>query len=236
MPPGTETAEHAAEEHEGHEGEADTKGGFREPHPEEPSAHESDAPEPMTEGAPEARQEPAQEFTPPPQPQPPARQERHERHDRRDRPERQERHDRPPEHRQEPARPKQWVRPADFRPADASAIHQAVLHATEIAESLKHTINQLDEILELVELAERQTLADEREIEELRRALRRIQPPRHSMPPPQQQSSRGPRRDEPRREEHYRGQPQQRHAEPPPPREEGHGQPEPEPPGDQREP
>ena len=77
-------------------------------------------------------------------------------------------------------------------------------HATEIAESLKHTIDQFDEILELVELAERQKLADEREIDELRRALRRIQPPRHQPPtrsPRQDEPHRGnaPRREEPRR-------------------------------------
>jgi hypothetical protein len=101
------------------------------------------------------------------------------------------------ERRPEPARPKPWVKPADFRPAEISAISQAVAHATEIAESLKHTIDQLDEILELVELAERQKIADEREIDELRRALRRIQPPRH-----QPQPQRGPRREEPRHGRH----------------------------------
>ncbi len=97
--------------------------------------------------------------------------------------------------RPEPPRPKPWVKPADFRPAETSAISQAVAHATEIAESLKHTIDQLDEILELVELAERQKLADEREIDELRRALRRIQPPRHqhaglTRPAPRRTASR----------------------------------------------
>ena len=70
-------------------------------------------------------------------------------------------------------------------------------HATEIAEALKHTIDELDEILELVELAERQKLADEREIDELRRALRRIQVPRHQSPPPQQ--LRGPRHEDQQR-------------------------------------
>ena len=69
-------------------------------------------------------------------------------------------------------------------------------------------IDQLDEVLELVEVAERQKLADEREIEELRRALRRIQPPRRELPPPP--PSRGPRRDEPRRD--YR-EPNQRRDE-----------------------
>ena len=51
-------------------------------------------------------------------------------------------------------------------------------------------IDHLDEVLELVEVAERQKLADEREIDELRRALRRIQPPR------QPQTFRNPRHDD----------------------------------------
>ncbi len=79
---------------------------------------------------------------------------------------------------QQPARA--WVKPADFRPAETSAIHQAVLHATEIAENLRELVERIDEILELVEVAERQKLADERELDNLRRALRRIQPPRQS--------------------------------------------------------
>jgi hypothetical protein len=85
-----------------------------------------------------------------------------------------------PERRPEPPAPKPWVKPADFRPADTSAIHQAVVHATEIAEGLKVLVDRIDEILELVEVAERQKLADERELDDLRRALRRIQPPRSS--------------------------------------------------------
>ena len=49
---------------------------------------------------------------------------------------------------------------------------------TQIVESLKQTLEQMEEVLELVELAERQKSADEREIESLRRALRKIQQPR----------------------------------------------------------
>jgi hypothetical protein len=85
-----------------------------------------------------------------------------------------------PERRPEPPAPRAWVKPADFRPAETSAIHQAVAHATEIAEDLRELVDRIDEILELVEVAERQKLVDERELDNLRRALRRIQPPRHS--------------------------------------------------------
>lgn len=44
--------------------------------------------------------------------------------------------------------------------------------------SLEQVLEQMEEVRELVELAERQKTADEGEIESLRRALRRIQQPR----------------------------------------------------------
>lgn len=192
--PASEAAEHA-EHHEG-----DTSGDFREPHAETPAdfaAHETDSPEvaetPVTEPiapisrAPEAR--PQRDFPREPQ------------------------RDRRPERRPEPLRPKPWVKPADFRPAEISAISQAVAHATEIAESLKQMIDQLDEVLELVEVAERQKLVDERELDELRRALRRIQPPRREPPPLRPP----PRRDEAPRAQ--RGEPVQRPEEARPPQE-----------------
>jgi hypothetical protein len=178
------------------EPETDTSGDFREPHPEEPfepaaAGETSPLPseplaEPSAETTREAGSEPepvseassAPEAAPEPEPareRPPVR---------------------PPQAEPRRPEPRPWSKPADFRPADVSAITQAVAHATEIAESLKHTLDQLDEILELVELAERQKIADEREIDELRRALRRIQQPRH-LPSPHLQ--RGPRHDEPHR-------------------------------------
>jgi hypothetical protein len=60
----------------------------------------------------------------------------------------------------------------------SSAISQAVEEVMQIVESLKRALEQMEEVLELVELAERQKSADEREIESLRRALRKIQQPR----------------------------------------------------------
>jgi len=116
---------------------------------------------------------------------------RPERPQRPERPERFERRNEP-----RPAKPV-YVKPADFRPAETSAIHEAVAHATEIAMSLKQMIDQFDEILELVEVAERQKLADEREIDELRRALRRIQPPRQQPPPPRDHRPDRPSRGQP---------------------------------------
>jgi hypothetical protein len=70
-----------------------------------------------------------------------------------------------------------------------SAISQALDEVMEIVEALKRAVDQMEDVLELVELAERQKLGDEREIESLRRALRNI----HQRP----DSRRGD--DEPRR-------------------------------------
>jgi len=173
--------EETAVHSEAPENETDASGGYREPHPEESAEAASE------EEISHSSAEPAAEISRAPETG----------------------RERRPERRPEPARPKPWVKPADFRPAEISAVSQAVAHATEIAESLKHTIDQLDEILELVELAERQKIADEREIDELRRALRRIQPPRHQPQPP-----RGPRRDEPRHGRHESRENIPRHDEP----------------------
>jgi hypothetical protein len=49
---------------------------------------------------------------------------------------------------------------------------------TQVVESLKQALNQMEDVLELVEHAERQKLGDEREIESLHRALRQLQQPR----------------------------------------------------------
>ena len=178
--PPREAAEHA-EPHDG-----DNSGDFREPHAEAPADFASH--ETGLEGAHESEPETTQITEPtsaPAIPREPQRERRPE--------------NRPPERQRQPPAQRQWAKPIDFRPAETTAISEAVAHATEIAESLKQMIDQLDEVLELVEVAERQKLADEREIEELRRALRRIQPPRREQQPPM--PSRDLRRDPPRRVE-----------------------------------
>jgi len=71
-----------------------------------------------------------------------------------------------------PALPEQSIETA------VPAISRAIEEVTQIVESLKHTLDQMEEVLELVEVAERQKTADEREIESLRQALRRIHQPR----------------------------------------------------------
>ena len=200
-PEAVDPAVHSNDATEQEDHRADSSGDFREPHAEAPAdfaAQEDNAASaadqvPTTEEA-SAVSEPIRASPAPRDPQ------------------REFQRQQRPERRPEPLRPKPWVKPADFHPAEISAISQAVAHATEIAESLKQMIDQLDEVLELVEVAERQKLADEREIDELRRALRRIQPPRRELPPPRREplASRPPRRDEPRH-----SQPVQHHEEPP---------------------
>jgi len=198
---GEETAAPAGDA-ETNEPEADTSGGFRTPHaevPEEFASHST-----AQEEAPPA--EPAGEVAPePPRAPEPRREERRddrreERRDPRYDERRDPRHDERRENRQPPPRvapaQRQWARPADFRPAEETAIHEAVAHATFIANALKELHDQMDEILELVEVAERQKLADERELEDLRRALRRIQP--NNRPQQQQSYRHQPRREEPR--------------------------------------
>ena len=56
-----------------------------------------------------------------------------------------------------------------------AAIHQALDDVMQIVGALKQAQDKMEEVLELVELAERQKLADEREIDQLRRTLRQVQ-------------------------------------------------------------
>jgi len=87
-----------------------------------------------------------------------------------------------PELQAQPAPPRQKFQPAVPAPRaakpDGSAISQAVSEVTQVVESLKQALNQMEDVLELVELAERQKLADEHEIDSLRRMLRQLQHPR----------------------------------------------------------
>ena len=71
-------------------------------------------------------------------------------------------------------------------------MRQAVDEVRQIVESLEQTLEQMEEVRDLVELAERQQSADEREIESLRRALRRIQPPRDYKGMPRESATKTP--------------------------------------------
>jgi hypothetical protein len=67
---------------------------------------------------------------------------------------------------------------------DGSAIGQAVGEVRQIVESLEQALEQMVEVLRLVEQAEHQKFADEHELESLRRALHKLQPPRRERQEP----------------------------------------------------
>jgi len=58
------------------------------------------------------------------------------------------------------------------------AISDAIEQVNRIIEELKHSLDEMEEVLETLELAERQKIDDEREIQSLQRALRQLHRPR----------------------------------------------------------
>jgi predicted RNase H-like nuclease (RuvC/YqgF family) len=60
------------------------------------------------------------------------------------------------------------------------AVHEAIEAVNHIIETLRATLDDMEEVLETLELAERQKNADEQEIETLRRSLRQLHRPRES--------------------------------------------------------
>lgn len=75
-------------------------------------------------------------------------------------------------------------------PKQVSAVAEAIEDVYRITEALKKVMEDLDELLETLELAERQKIEDERELDQLRRALRQVQRPREGQaPPPHSQRS-----------------------------------------------
>ena len=68
----------------------------------------------------------------------------------------------------------------ELRPAAPMAVHQAIDEVTHIIDTLRGTLDDMEQVLETLELAERQKNADEQEIETLRRGLRQLHRPRES--------------------------------------------------------
>jgi predicted RNase H-like nuclease (RuvC/YqgF family) len=58
------------------------------------------------------------------------------------------------------------------------AITDAIEQVNRVIEELKHSLDEMEEVLETLELAERQKIDDEREIQNLQRALRHLHRPR----------------------------------------------------------
>jgi len=72
--------------------------------------------------------------------------------------------------------PAESYRESDPEPK-GSAVSQAIEQVTHIIEDLKRVLEEMEETLETLELAERQKIDDERELDSLQRALRQL---RHS--------------------------------------------------------
>jgi hypothetical protein len=73
---------------------------------------------------------------------------------------------------------------AELRPAAPAAVKSAIEEVNQIIATLQETLGEMEEVLETLELAERQKDADEREIESLRRALRQMSRPREGHQAP----------------------------------------------------
>jgi hypothetical protein len=68
------------------------------------------------------------------------------------------------------------------RPSRPRGITEAIEQVNGIIEELKHALDEMEEVLETLELAERQKIDDEREIDNLQRALRQLRRPREGHP------------------------------------------------------
>ena len=69
------------------------------------------------------------------------------------------------------------------RPQTPMAVQQAIEEVNQIIETLRGTLDDMEAVLETLELAERQKIADEQEIETLRRGLRQLHRPREGGQP-----------------------------------------------------
>ena len=74
--------------------------------------------------------------------------------------------------------------PRERQPASPAAVQQAIEEVNHIIETLQQTLGDMEEVLETLELAERQKTADEQEIESLRRSLRQLHRPKEGGHPP----------------------------------------------------
>ena len=64
-------------------------------------------------------------------------------------------------------------------------VQEAIEEVNRIIETLRGSLDDMEAVLETLELAERQKIADEQEIETLRRGLRQLHRPReHGEHPP----------------------------------------------------
>ena len=76
-----------------------------------------------------------------------------------------------------PAAPRPRAEPP-VQPASLATVQEAIEEVNSIVDALRGALDDMEEVLEMLELFERQKNADEREIDSLRRALRQIHRPR----------------------------------------------------------
>jgi hypothetical protein len=62
--------------------------------------------------------------------------------------------------------------------ASPATLAQAIEEVNHVIKNLRESLDEMEDVLEMLEIIERQNDADEREIESLRRALRQFQRPR----------------------------------------------------------
>lgn len=77
-----------------------------------------------------------------------------------------------------PAEVSPWTIPGSvealaYRPAPPRSIEQAVLEVKRVVDALQHALTDMEEVLELIEDAEQQKVADEREVTRLQELLAR---------------------------------------------------------------
>jgi hypothetical protein len=68
--------------------------------------------------------------------------------------------------------------PREQQPRGPMGVPQAIEEVNHVIDMLRSALDDMDEVLETLELAERQKNADEQEIETLRRSLRQLHRPR----------------------------------------------------------
>jgi hypothetical protein len=76
----------------------------------------------------------------------------------------------------EPAGPASVV--PQSQAASTGSVEKAIEEVSAIVDTLRTSLDDMEDVLEMLELFERQKNADEREIESLRRALRQVHRPR----------------------------------------------------------
>ena len=85
--------------------------------------------------------------------------------------------DSPPDRMPSPAREPMRESPPS-KPPEIFAVSKAIDQVNHVIADLKQVLVEMEELLETLELAERQKIDDERELESLHRALRRMHNPR----------------------------------------------------------